>query len=153
VDLEKTFGAISDYYKFLITLWAGYIGICTVSIGWLTSQRAGGHPLDWQSLLILIASFIVVSVIFYRVLSQYHNFLKKMLTLADEYARDEARRPKEATDKKSQGEPRTSASGIDRALLDLFDRQPGIRALDKSLGFVWWTASIVVLFMLALNVF
>jgi hypothetical protein len=153
MDLEKTFNTINDYSKFLVTLWAGYIGITTAAIGWLVTLHGGKPPLDWTVVVVVIAAYILVSFIFYRVLSEYHDVLKKLMKLADNLAKDEANRWRTPTANNLPSDPSAHAPGSVGALLELFDRQPRVRALDDSLKFVWCVAIIVSVIMLALNVF
>jgi hypothetical protein len=151
MDLEKTFNTINDYSKFLVTLWAGYIGITTAAIGWLITLRGGKPPLDWTADLIVIAAYILVSFIFHRVLCQYHDVLKKLMKLADELAKDEADRLRTAAANNLPSQPIAAASCSVGALLELFDRHPRVRALDDSLKFVWYVAGIVSAIMLAVK--
>jgi hypothetical protein len=146
MDLGKTFDTINDYSKFLVTLWSGYIGVTTLAIGWLMTLRGNTHQLDWPQVLVLVGAYLLVSFIFYRVLSQYHDVLKKLMKLADNLAKDEANQWRTS-------DPSAHAPGSVGALIELFDRQPRVRALDDSLKFVWCVAIIVSAIMLALNVF
>jgi hypothetical protein len=87
------------------------------------------------------------------VLAEYQNFLKKLLRLGEALARDEISQPKEDAAKAPQDVKRPPTPAVAGALQELFDQQPGVRALDKSLGFVWWTVGIVIAIALALKLF
>ena len=108
-----------------------------VAIGWLiTLRNNSGHPLEWKALLVVIGAYAAVSWIFYRVLSQYHDPLKKLLKLGDELAHEKAAE---------------SSLGSNESLLELFNRQPGIRALNDSLGYVRVAAVIVIAIMVTVR--
>jgi hypothetical protein len=97
-------------------------------------------------------AYLVVSWMFHRGLSQYHDILKKLMKLADELAKDEAYRLRKTAAKNIESDPSAPTSGSADAMLEMFDRGPPIHTLDLSLGYVWYVAIAVSVIVFALKV-
>jgi|GEM_PF-6172116 len=92
MSLDKALGFVMDLTKFIQTLWAAYIGLIVVMIGWTISLRTRPSTIDSLTSNTLIAAFILVSIIFAAVLHQNHLRLIKLMYLVDEVAPIEARK-------------------------------------------------------------
>jgi len=151
MNLDKTFDAINDYAKFIVTLWGSYIGVTTVMIGWLLTLRNGSTPLGGGTLLIVAIAYLLISGIFYLVVSAYQSVLKRMMRLGYVYARQEVDRLQGADNVAADAKSSAPAADLAKALLEMFDCQPGMRALDRSLWFIWVVTLLVLVFMLSLS--
>ena len=86
MPLDKALGFVMDVTKFIQTLWAAYIGLIGLMIGWMISLRTKPPSIDSLTSNTLVVAFVLVSAIFAVILHQNHLRLIKLMYLVDEIA-------------------------------------------------------------------
>ena len=92
MSLDKALGFVMDISKFIQTLWAAYIGLIGVMIGWMISLHTKPSPIDSSTGKTLIVAFVLASIVFAVVLHQNHLRLIRLMHLVDEIAPIEGRK-------------------------------------------------------------
>jgi hypothetical protein len=75
-----------DYGKFIVQLWNYYIVLVIAMIGWLVTLRSKALNLDLRGRAVLIASYCVISAVFFFVLEPNQDALLRLMRLMHELA-------------------------------------------------------------------
>jgi hypothetical protein len=70
-----------DYGKFIVQLWNYYILLVVAMLGWLVTLRSKTLTLDLRARMVLVASFGVVSLVFFFILEQNHKVAIHLMQL------------------------------------------------------------------------